>query len=118
MLSKSFFPFFTRQEYVSELFHYLHSSAESPQLLALLESFLFSVVRDVKHYSSENQRLEDALKRSVNHLVLIYLNCYPLGLCTYCTIAINFKLNVKIKESIYPHFSFLVVSVIGYWCML
>ncbi|XP_078366535.1 ras and EF-hand domain-containing protein-like isoform X8 [Oculina patagonica] len=52
------------QEYVSELFHYLHSSAESPQLLALLESFLFSVVRDVKHYSSENQRLEDALKRT------------------------------------------------------
>ena len=57
---------FTRQEYVSELFHYLHSSADSPQLLALLESFLFSVVRDVKHYASENQRLEDALKRSVN----------------------------------------------------
>ena len=54
---------FCRQDYVSELFHYLQTSADSPQLLALLESFLFSVVRDVKHYSSENQRLEDALKR-------------------------------------------------------
>ncbi|KAM7439151.1 hypothetical protein ABFA07_011420 [Porites harrisoni] len=52
------------QEYVSELFHYLHSSTDSPQLLALLESFLFSVVRDVKHYASENQRLEEALKRT------------------------------------------------------
>ncbi|XP_020614148.1 ras and EF-hand domain-containing protein homolog isoform X7 [Orbicella faveolata] len=52
------------QDYVSELFHYLQTSADSPQLLALLESFLFSVVRDVKHYSSENQRLEDALKRT------------------------------------------------------
>ncbi|XP_078366530.1 uncharacterized protein LOC144650680 isoform X3 [Oculina patagonica] len=58
------FSLLSGQEYVSELFHYLHSSAESPQLLALLESFLFSVVRDVKHYSSENQRLEDALKRT------------------------------------------------------
>ena len=57
------FDFLHRQEYVSELFHYLQTSADSPQLLALLESFLFSVVRDVKHYSSENQRLEDALKR-------------------------------------------------------
>lgn len=56
---------FGRQEYVSELFQYLHTSADSPQLLALLESFLFSVVRDVKHYSTENERLEDALKRSV-----------------------------------------------------
>ncbi|XP_027038449.1 ras and EF-hand domain-containing protein homolog isoform X7 [Pocillopora damicornis] len=52
------------QEYVSDLFHYLHNSSESPQLVALLESFLFSVVRDVKHYSSENQRLEEALKRT------------------------------------------------------
>ena len=57
--------FLNRQEYVSELFHYLHSSTDSPQLLALLESFLFSVVRDVKHYASENQRLEEALKRFV-----------------------------------------------------
>lgn len=52
------------QEYVSDLFHCLHNSSESPQLIALLESFLFSVVRDVKHYSSENQRLEEALKRT------------------------------------------------------
>ncbi|XP_029211865.2 ras and EF-hand domain-containing protein homolog isoform X2 [Acropora millepora] len=52
------------QEYVSELFHYLHNSGDSPQLLALLESFLFSVIRDVKHYSSENERLEEALKRT------------------------------------------------------
>ena len=57
------FIFFSSQEYVSDLFHYLHNSSESPQLVALLESFLFSVVRDVKHYSSENQRLEEALKR-------------------------------------------------------
>ena len=57
------FIFFSSQEYVSDLFHYLHNSSESPQLIALLESFLFSVVRDVKHYSSENQRLEEALKR-------------------------------------------------------
>ncbi|XP_067038212.1 uncharacterized protein [Acropora muricata] len=52
------------QEYVSDLFHYLHNSGDSPQLLALLESFLFSVIRDVKHYSSENERLEEALKRT------------------------------------------------------
>ena len=64
--------FLNRQEYVSELFHYLHSSTDSPQLLALLESFLFSVVRDVKHYASENQRLEEALKRFVTRV------CYPL----------------------------------------
>lgn len=57
------FFYLNRQDYVSELFHHLHRSADSPQLLALLESFLFSVVRDVKHYSSENHRLEDALKR-------------------------------------------------------
>ncbi|XP_074617320.1 uncharacterized protein LOC141876550 isoform X2 [Acropora palmata] len=52
------------QEYVSDLFHYLHNSGDSPQLLALLESFLFSVIRDVKHYSSENERLEETLKRT------------------------------------------------------
>lgn len=52
------------QEYISDLFHYLHNSADSPQVLALLEGFLFSVIRDVKHFSSENQRLEDALKRT------------------------------------------------------
>ncbi|XP_068722023.1 ras and EF-hand domain-containing protein homolog isoform X6 [Montipora capricornis] len=52
------------QEYISDLFHYLHNSGDSPQVLALLEGFLFSVIRDVKHYSSENQRLEDALKRT------------------------------------------------------
>lgn len=71
------FIFFSSQEYVSDLFHYLHNSSESPQLIALLESFLFSVVRDVKHYSSENQRLEEALKRYsrlqlvVNFLLLL-----------------------------------------------
>ena len=69
------FCFFNRQEYVSELFHYLHSSSDSPQLLALLESFLFSVVRDVKHYSSENQRLEDALKRSVSTFLVSDIGC-------------------------------------------
>ncbi|XP_027038445.1 ras and EF-hand domain-containing protein-like isoform X3 [Pocillopora damicornis] len=58
------FSLLSGQEYVSDLFHYLHNSSESPQLVALLESFLFSVVRDVKHYSSENQRLEEALKRT------------------------------------------------------
>ncbi|EDO40856.1 predicted protein [Nematostella vectensis] len=52
------------QEYVSELFHYMHNSNDSAQLLSLLESFLFSVVRDVKHYSSENAKLEEALKRA------------------------------------------------------
>ncbi|PFX24600.1 Ras and EF-hand domain-containing protein [Stylophora pistillata] len=58
------FSLLSGQEYVSDLFHCLHNSSESPQLIALLESFLFSVVRDVKHYSSENQRLEEALKRT------------------------------------------------------
>lgn len=58
------FSLLSGQEYVSDLFHCLHKSSESPQLIALLESFLFSVVRDVKHYSSENQRLEEALKRT------------------------------------------------------
>ena len=58
-----FFPCLHRQEYVSDLFHYLHNSGDSPQLLASLESFLISVIRDVKHYSSETERLEEALKR-------------------------------------------------------
>ena len=64
-----FFSFCSSQEYISDLFHYLHNSADSPQVLALLEGFLFSVIRDVKHFSSENQRLEDALKRFVNLLI-------------------------------------------------
>ncbi|XP_031561375.1 ras and EF-hand domain-containing protein-like isoform X6 [Actinia tenebrosa] len=54
----------TGHEYVTELFHHIHSAGDSPQLLSLLESFLFSVVRDIKNYESENQRLEEALKRT------------------------------------------------------
>ena len=87
--------FLNRQEYVSELFHYLHSSTDSPQLLALLESFLFSVVRDVKHYASENQRLEEALKRfvipcllSLNLITIIYSSHQSSLVWSWCTVSV------------------------------
>lgn len=90
-----FFYFLHRQDYVSELFHYLQTSADSPQLLALLESFLFSVVRDVKHYASENQRLEDALKRYAVKPFLYVIVILSIQLIFY--LLLNKKLAVPLE---------------------
>lgn len=52
----------TRQEQVVELYQRLHTG-ENPELLDNFESILLGVIKDVRSYQQENERLEKTFKR-------------------------------------------------------